>query len=581
MSWDALHFLYPQWLWAIIPVTLFTLWWWQRGGGSSTQHDWARHVDAHLLKHLGVADTQGKSSLWLSLMTFFAALATIIALAGPAWIQEKVPTFDETSASVIVLSLAQSMNSDDIKPSRLKRAEHKIRDILARTQGDDRGLVIYSDTAFVTSPLTNDAKIIEQMLPELSTDLMPVLGNQLSSAIDSAVGMLTRGKAKNGRIIVLTDSAGDDIKSSDVAVQKAKKAGYQVSIIAVGTEDGALLQTADGRAIPNENGQTITTKLSVDELTQLAISGGGVMHMITADDNDINAIFALDSGVKTKSEEQAVKADTWQNQGYWFLFLPLLILPLYFQRGLLCVMTLVMAGFTFFPESALAADKKSSSKNTAQSSVWDNFWNTPNQRGQNAFDQGNYNQAAQNFENKEWQASSHFKSGDYKSAAQQFDALGKYYNKGNALAQTGQLELAADAYKQALKEDPNDQEAQKALDIVNKIMEDQNKQDQNKQDQNKQDQNKQDQNKQDQKFGGSDQKNKDDEATKKEIEQLLNWENNAEKEQADKPKDKKNVRTRRPLDQATEQQLRRVPDDPSGLLRARIYQHYRQQQMGQ
>lgn len=35
-----------------------------------------------------------------------------------------------------------------------------------------------------------------------------------------------------------------------------------------------------------------------------------------------------------------------------------------------------------------------------------------------------------------------------------------------------------------------------------------------------------------------------------------------------------------PLDQAVEQQLRRVPDDPSGLLRARIRQHYAQMRQG-
>ncbi|WP_315980109.1 hypothetical protein [Aliamphritea spongicola] len=68
--------------------------------------------------------------------------------------------------------------------------------------------MIYSDIPFVAAPLTKDAQVIEQMLPELTTGLMPVLGDRPDLAISEASQLLQRTGARSGRIILLTDSMG-------------------------------------------------------------------------------------------------------------------------------------------------------------------------------------------------------------------------------------------------------------------------------------------------------------------------------------------------------------------------------------
>lgn len=287
---EPFHFLRPQWLWLVLPL-LALVWWYFLRRSSQSPADWKPYVDAHLLKHLTVSTQASQRKRYLPYLAMVAVVFLLLAIAGPTWKKADVPTFSSNQPTVLVLSLAQSMNADDVKPSRLKRSIHKIRDILAKTQGDERGLVIYSDTAFIAAPLTDDAKIIEQMLPELSTTLMPVLGNRPDVAIDTAAAMLSRANARRGRIILLTDSVGDKASATEKAVKAAKSAGYTVSILGVGTKKGAVLQTADGRKITSNSGQTLQTALPVNTLKTLAADGGGEFSLMTATNQDVNQLL--------------------------------------------------------------------------------------------------------------------------------------------------------------------------------------------------------------------------------------------------------------------------------------------------
>ncbi|MGY0398681.1 MAG: vWA domain-containing protein, partial [Ostreibacterium sp.] len=485
MNWDYFHFIRPEWLWALLPagILLGLLW------RLSTMHsnDWSRYVDAHLLQHLAMKGQQDRRLIILPIAILFSVGLAIMGVSGPTWEKFKVPSFSGGESTMIVLSLAQSMNTDDIKPSRLQRAIHKIRDILAKTQGQDRGLVIYADTAFTATPLTNDAQVIEQMLPELSTTLMPALGNRLDLAIDKATNLLKRGNAVYGQIIILTDNAGE-VEKTEVAATAAKQAGYTVSIIGVGSVNGGTLQTANGLAITNGVGHTVLSQLAEDDLKMIAKDGGGQFALSEAGDGDLNQVL-INKTATGVGNQQDFKTDRWQDRGYWLLIFPLLVLPFLFRRGV--VFSLVFAFSSLLlvqPQTAQASE------------LWNNLWQTPNQQGQTAFDKGDYGKAGKRFANIDWQASTAYKAGNYKKAAKIYEQQGQHYNQGNALAKSGDLKGALAAYNSVLKVHPKDQNAQFNREVVKKLLEkqQQNKQQQNKQQQNKQQQNKQQQNKQQQ-----------------------------------------------------------------------------------
>lgn len=645
------HFIRPLWLLALVPAAAlgYLL---IKNCGSNANAEWTRLVDKHLLKQLTVGASATKRSHTVPLIAAVIVVTGIVGSAGPTWQEADVPSFEGGVPVVTVLSLAQSMNATDLTPSRMQRSVHKLRDILSRTHGNERGLVIYADTPFVAAPLTSDPEVIGQMLPELSTSLMPVLGNRLDTAIAEAHQLLTRANATRGSIIVMANDAGDDPQASVASARDAYKDGFTVSVLGAGTVDGATLQTADGRAIASQNGQTYTTALDIDALQKVALAGGGSFSTITPGGADLDNILP-DSLISVAGDAQHFQADTQVDKGYLLLLVPLLLMPLLFRRGLILTIAFVSASLSFQPQDAMAE------------SSWDNLWTTPNQQGQKAYDAGDYDSAATLFDSAEWRATSAFREGDYSTAAQSFTSSD--YNRGNALAHAGQFEEALDAYEAALAANPDDEDASFNRDLIAKLVkEEEQGQDQEQQDNQQADkqqsgaeqqqsaddssaqqqqssddhqqgadgssaEQQQSVDQQQQSAEGSpadqqqaaqqrtaaggrspdDQQNGGEQPpageqqqasaepgesesqgaantmteTPQEIDEALEKNSLANKlakilgkqsaeDQTERQGEPAVSANAKPLDQAIEQQLRRVPDDPSGLLRARIRQHY-------
>ncbi|MHA3916561.1 VWA domain-containing protein [Halovulum sp. GXIMD14793] len=458
MTFADFHFIRPEWLWALLP-SLGMIWLLIRQSRLGAANGWAKLVDQHLLQHLAVKGSSNARSRILPVIGAGVVAVTIIGLAGPTWQKNDVPSFEGGEPTVIVLSLAQTMNADDLTPTRLKRSIHKLRDILDRTHGDERGLVIYSDTPFVASPLTSDPKVIEEMLPELSTNLMPVLGNRLDLAISEAQHMLERSDAVRGQIIILADDGGNDPDASREAAEAAYRAGYSVSVLGAGSEEGATLRTADGRAITAQSGQTFVTTLEKEELEQIATAGGGQFSMITAGEADLDRLLtASSSAMSSAGDRQDFQADDWRDMGYWLLLLPVFFAPFLFRRGLVFVLAVMATSAVFQPRAALAGP-------------WDDLWSTPDQQGLRAFNEGRFDEAKSLFDNADWQASAAYRAGDFASATQGFQV--SPFNQGNALAKSGDLEGALAAYDTALAANPDDDDAKFNRDLIERLLEQQ------------------------------------------------------------------------------------------------------------
>ena len=474
MNLDSFFFLRPYWLLMLIPVLVLVVLYKHR-----LQHmgrsAWHTMVDAHLLAHLTVKPSNDKGSKMRLAAVTAGLVASILALAGPTWEKNELPAFKAQDPTVVVLSLAQSMNATDVSPNRLARAGHKLRDILGRAKGGDIGLVIYSDRPFLAAPLTNDGRVITEMLPELSTTLMPVIGNRLDLAIDMARGLLDRVDARNGRIVVIADDAGSNPDASNTAAQAAREAGHRVSVLGVGTVEGASMQTASGQPIKTRSGEQAITRLADPELGELADTGGGVFVTLTAGSEDVDAILHNSSEAQAgiRDPKSDFRADAWHDMGYWLLIIPLLLAPMAFRKNVLMAIPIgVLIAFSAPAPEAMAAST-------------DDLWQTTDQQAANAYQQGDYATAAQKFENPDWKASALYRAGQYEPAAELFSGAGTSdgdYNLGNALARAGEFQKAIDAYDRALEQRPGDSDVQFNRDLVAKLLEEQKKKEQEQQD---------------------------------------------------------------------------------------------------
>jgi Ca-activated chloride channel family protein len=591
MNLAEFHFIRPYWLLALIPFSVLLV---LMLRSKLRQGNWSAVCDTALLPYLLQEKAVGQSR-WPLAAGAVGAFLAIIALAGPTWERQPAPVFRNDSALVIALDLSLSMDAADIKPSRLTRARYKIADILKQRKDGQTALLVYAGDAFTVTPLTDDTETIASQLEALNTNIMPSQGSNTAVVLEKALELFKQAGLQKGQLLLVTD--GIDVDETLPAVKSL--GSYQLSILGVGTSEGAPIALPDGGFLKDEQGDIVVTKLNADELAKLAQAGHGIFQSLTADDSDIDTLLAtLDKPVRQQgANKKEGLLDQWQDRGPWILLLILPLAALTFRKGLLCWALLLLLPL---PKNSYALD-------------WQDLWHTKDQQAQQAFKQGDYDKAAQLFENPDWKAAAHYRSGKYNEALASLSNNGtadSFYNQGNALAKTGQLAEALIAYEQALKINPNDKDAQYNKEIVEKALKEQ-KQDQQQQQDDKQQQSKDDSQQQkkddDQSDQSGDQQKQSDESNqrpsdkqqqaKDQQQQNKPGQNqqDAEKsqqsgqqhkddaqQQAAQQSEQSPAETKDEAAQANEQWLNRIPDDPAGLLKRKFLYQYgeRERQSG-
>lgn len=502
MNLTDFHFLRPEWLFAILPGVALAAFAWRRIGSGPS--NWRAVVDQHLLKHLVLAD-HSKARKWPVAALAAGWIVAAIAMAGPTWERLPTPALDRLDPTVIVMSLAQSMNATDQSPSRLARARHKAEDILSRMRGGQVGLVVYADAPFVAAPLTEDGKVITQMMPELSTNLMPVFNDRPDLAITRAIELLKNAEAPSGRIVLLTDGTGEKPDLTLDAAKAAAKAGYSVNVIGVGTDAGSTYLAFDGTPVQGADGKRLTTRLNEAGLKSLAAAGDGRFSVLTPGDGDLDTVLAASANPVSGGplKDSGLKADDWRDMGPWLVLVLVVLAPIAFRRGWIAVALIaVPLSSGLIAPAARAQDAQEGAPRASQTapastpsaepvaasgsaaSAWRNLWQTPDQQAADAFTKGQYGVASQQFQDPAWQASALYKKGDYAKAASAFKAgPDPDYNRGNALAKAGELEDAVKAYDAALKADPANADAKFNRDLVQKLIDQKKQEEQQKQQQ--------------------------------------------------------------------------------------------------
>ena len=590
---DTFHFLRPWWFLGLLPVVavigFYT--WRKRNAGN-----WETIINPELLPFLlqGSGGKHALSGPWLVAFMISAWIFCCLGLAGPAWQKLPQPVHKQDSALVVVLDLSPSMLAEDISPNRLVRARYKLIDILTRRTEGVVGLIVYGGDSHTLSPLTEDSNTIVSMVPVLEPNLLPETGSNVEEGLASAIDLAMNGGYQQADILLITDGI-DKSALSNIAPIISGEGNYRLSILGVGTTDGAPIPSFAGGFI-KKAGNVIVAKLNVGTLRKIAANNGGSYQTLSADDRDIDNLLAgMDSLLTNSTRETDRSFDLWDDQGYWLVLLLLPVLLLSFRKGSVVVILIVPLLFTAQPVEALE---------------WQDLWQTPDQQASEAMKAEDYEAAKDLFEDSRWRGSAAFKAGDFDQAIADFSqddsAIGDY-NHGNALAKAGDLEGAIEAYNNALSEEPKMEDARFNLDLVQQLkdQQDQDQQNQEQQDQDQQSQEQQDQDQQSQEQQDQDQQSQDqqdqDQQSQEQKDQGQEQQNQDQQNESnedpaqteqDKPEDKNEAATEeeqkeevsveelsdeeKQEQEAIERILRRIPDDPGGLLRAKFRHQARQ-----
>lgn len=576
------HFLRAGWI-LLIPIAILLIFFFKRR--MLTIGNWEKLIDKRLLPYVmsrrQLSDNQYK--WWLISLI---SVLSIIALAGPTWERIEQPSFRTDQSLVIALDLSRSMNAQDITPNRLTRAKLKILDILERRQGAQVALIVYSANAFTVTPLTSDTDTIIALINSIDTSIMPSRGSYPALAIDKGLQLLNQASVSNGEIILVTD--GGITSDSFSSAQKLRDEGYRLSALGIGSMNGAPIPKETGGFITDSTGQITISRLEVDDLKDLVEIGGGSYTSITSNDQDIDTLLSEVYSAVRESDD-SVTTDQWKEFGPWLLLIVVPFGSLLFRKGWIFVFLLTIMPID---NSVYALD-------------WNDLWKTRDQQAKEAMESGDYDKAIELFEDSEWLAAAHYKAGNYRQSANGYNNnsnIDHLYNHANSLAKIGQFEEAIENYEKVIAEEPNAEDALYNLNLLKDLLSENQSSEENNDDgqsseeastgeqsqQQNGDESEQSDNEGNSKTGDSGDESdanpnqklsneEDIEAIEKELERAAEENSNQESQQEDNNESGIEGRMAQEQQQAMEQWLRRIPDDPGGLLRRKFrYQYQRQ-----
>jgi len=580
------HLMRPEWLWLLVPTALLALLLWRQHSRSGS---WSDVIAPQLLPYLlGEQSGSKRTNLLPAIVaTWFIA---VIAAAGPSWERIPQPIHQKQDALVLVLDLSYSMKAADLAPSRIDRARQKLLDLLEQRTEGQTGLIAFAGDAHIVTPLTDDNPTIANLLPALHPDMMPVPGSDPQSAVVLALELLQSAGIRRGQILLVTDGVSESMHNR--IADLVGSTGASLAVLGVGTNIGAPIPLANGGFLKDSAGTIVIPQLDETSLNALAQRSGGRYESMTIADGDLQRLLST-TDMPGNNDTLALDrtADAWDDKGYYLILLLLPVGLSLFRRGwLVCLLPLLFLG----------------ESQPAQAGIWDDLWLTRDQQGKRALEAGDTETASEVFANPAWAGTAAYQGGKYDHAVEQFsvsEGTDAAYNRGNALARAGKIDEAIEAYQESLEQAPDRKDAQDNLALLEQMKQQQQNQDRESQDDNSDDQNEQQQDQQ--QSSGESQPQDSDSDQQEDSSQPPESQSQQQDEQQQEPEQQQQDQQQEPSeqeqsseqeqqaepaqlspeeqerDQAMEQWLRRVPDDPSGLLREKFrYESRLRQQQG-
>lgn len=450
---------------------------------------------------------------WLMLT---ALTLLIVMLARPQFgtkISHEKRTGIET---IICMDISNSMLAEDVAPSRLDRSKMMVENLVDNFSNDKIGLIVFAGDAFVQLPITSDYVSAKMFLSSISPSMISTQGTDIAAAISMATHSFTQQQGVGKAIIVITD--GEDHEGGAVeAAKEAESKGMRVYLLGVGSTGGAPIPTGDGDYMKDASGQTVMTGLNEQMCRDIAQAGGGAYIHV---ENNSNAQQQLDNELDKlakKEIESTIYSDyDEQFQAVGILVLLLLIIEIcvlevrnpllkrlsLFKRSpktaTVLLLLLLSVGVQAQSDRQMIrqGNKQFRLGNSAEAEV--SYRKAVEKNPRNP--QANYNlgnalmlQRKDSAAVSQWESAAKIETNPLRRAM-------AYHNMGVMCQQRKMFGEAIEAYKEALRNNPADDQTRYNLAVCKRQQQQQQQNQQNKDDQqNKDNKDKKDQKKDEQK----------------------------------------------------------------------------------
>ena len=218
----------------------------------------------------------------------------LVALSGPSIGSAMKEIKQEGKDIFIAIDLSQSMNAEDIGPSRIQRVKFELQNLIRNFSSDRIGLIIFSSEAFIQCPLTFDQNVLQLHLDGLNTGLVPNQGTDLAAPLSLALRKFNNDESqepKSKSIILISDGEdfGDDFSS---ILDDINDANVKVFTVGVGTYQGATIPARNGIIMDPKTGSPAISTLETGNLKRIASQTDGAYFELSDEIQEIPQLVA-------------------------------------------------------------------------------------------------------------------------------------------------------------------------------------------------------------------------------------------------------------------------------------------------
>lgn len=264
-------------------------------------------------------------------VTFFTLL--IISLLGPNFgiKEEKVEVVGKDI--MIAVDLSESMNANDIQPSRIEKVKFEIKKIVDEFSGDRIGIIMFSGEAFVQCPLTYDKNALNLFVETLNTGLVPNSGTDFGPPLELGLSKLQDENSGDNdfksKIIILFSDGEDFGEDTDQSIEKIKENSLKLFSVGIGTDEGSKILDDFGNFKKDNEGNDVITKLNSSSLRETADKTGGKYYEISKNKNEINQMITEIKNIKGDIIDQQT-SNISENKYFYFLLSALVLVAIDF-----------------------------------------------------------------------------------------------------------------------------------------------------------------------------------------------------------------------------------------------------------
>ncbi len=416
------HFLRPWFLcFLFFPFFLFL----KKIKSSDEISSWFNVCDKNLIDFLLIKNGTAKQ-FSLRAFIYIGMIFASLAAAGPCWKKTELSTFVVENPIMFILSMSQDMMLTDVSPSRLERAKFTLTDLIDSINNGQFGLEVYSEEPYIITPISDDARLLKNLMPQIVSDIVPDHGDRLDRAIKLAGQRFKSSGYSQGNIILFASDVGQYFNAALENVAEAVAQNYKIHVI--------------------------DTSYSGSEKLRLLAQKGNGLYFNVQNTQLQPLINNINQANKEHFKQSQNLRSKFLDYGYYLLVIPLLCTLAFFRKGLLILF--LCCGISFKANASL-------------------FLND-NQEGLQLFNKGAYDEAFQYFRDTNWKGISLYKQNKFEESLKEFQKEKSnlsFYNQGVVLVKLCRYKEALEAFKTVLEQNPFHADAEYNINILNDLFE--------------------------------------------------------------------------------------------------------------